>query len=52
MTKTWFVGGKHYNNTNNITVYEKRYPRTKKLGKVIKGACSVCGRNKPPIFTE
>ena len=50
MTKTWCVGGKHYINTNNITQYEKVNPRTKKLVQVIKGTCSVCGRNKTQFF--
>ena len=45
MTKTWCVGGRHKGNTNNITEYEKINPRTKKLVKIIKGSCSVCGRN-------
>ena len=39
-------------NTNNITQYEKRNPKTKKLVKVIKGSCIVCGRNKSQIFTK
>ena len=52
MTKTWCVGGKHYSNTDNISQYEKKNPRTKKLFKVIKGACSVCGRKKSQIFTK
>ena len=46
MTKTWCVGGKHYSNTNNIIVYEKVNPRTKKLVKIIKGSRDNCGRNK------
>ena len=52
MTSTWYVGGKHYSNTNNITQYEKVNPRTMSLVKVIKGSCSVCGRNKSQIFTK
>ena len=52
MTKTWCVGSRHYINTNNITVYGKRIPRTKLLVKVIKGTCSICGRNKSHIFTK
>ena len=50
MTKTWRAGGKHYSNTNNITQYEKVNPRTKRLVKIIKGSCSVCGRNKRVRF--
>ena len=50
MPKTWCVGGKHYSNTDNITEYEKVNPRTKKLVKIIKGICSVCGRNKSQNF--
>ena len=52
MTKTWCVGGRHYSNTKNITVYEKRNPKTKKLVTIIKGICSICSRNKSPIFTK
>ena len=53
MTKTWCVGGRHMSNTNNITQYEKRnLLKTKKLVKVIKGSCSVCGRNKSQYFTK
>ena len=44
MTKTWCVGGKHYFNTNNITQYEKVNRKIKKLVKIIKGSCSICGR--------
>ena len=52
MTKTWYVGGKHYSNTNNITQSENVNPKTKKLVKIIKGACSICGRAKSQIFTK
>ena len=52
MTETWCVGGKYYSNTNNITQYENANPRTKKLVKIIKGTCSVCGRKKSQIFTK
>ena len=52
MTKSWCVGGKHYNNTNNKTEYAKINPRTKKLVKIVKGSCSLCGRNKSQIFSK
>ena len=52
MTKTWCLGGRHYSNTNNITEYEKVNPKNKKLVKVIKGTCSICGRNKSQIFSK
>ena len=52
MTKTFCVGGCHYSNTNNITQYEKVSPNTKKLVKVIKRSCSICGRIKSQIFTK
>ena len=52
MTKTWCVGGRHKGNTDNITQYEKVNPKTKKLVKIIKGTCSICGRNKSQIFTK
>ena len=44
MAKTWCAGGKHYSNTNIITEFEKRNPKTKKLVKIIQGTCSICGR--------
>ena len=52
MTKTYCLGGRHYSNTNNIVEYEKLNPKTKKLVKVVKGKCAICGRNKSQIFTK
>ena len=52
MTNTYCFGGRHYSNTNNFVEYEKVNPRTKKLVEVIKGTCSICGRNKSQIFTK
>ena len=52
MTKTYCLGGRHYSDTINITQYEKINPKTKKLVKIIKGTCSICGRNKSQIFTK
>ena len=52
MTKTYCLGGRHYSNTNNIAQYEKVNPRTKKLVKIIKGKCSICGRNKSQFFSS
>ena len=52
MTKTWCVGGKHKSSTNIIVDFEKVNPRTKKLVKVIKGSCSICGRNKSQVLTK
>ena len=52
MTKTYCLGDRHYSNTNNVTQYEKMNPRTKKLVKVIKGICDICGRNKSQIFSK
>ena len=49
---TWCVGGKLYSNTDNISHYEKVNPKTKKLVKIIKGTCSIYGRNKPQVFTK
>ena len=48
----WFAGGKQYSNTNNKTQYEKVNPGTKKLVKIIKGKCALCGRNKSQTFTK
>ena len=52
MTETWCVGGRHYSDTINQNIYEKRNPKTKKLVKDFKGTCSVCGRNKSQIFSK
>ena len=52
MTKTYFPGGRQYSDTNNIVVYENVNPRSKKLAKIIKGTCSICGRKKSQIFTR
>ena len=52
MKKTWCLGGRHFSNTNNIIEYEKVNPKTKKLVKIIKRTCSVCGQNKSQIFTK
>ena len=52
MTKTYCVGGRHKNDTNIIIVYENVNPRTKKLVKVIKGTCNICGTVKSQIFSK
>ena len=52
MTETWCVGGRHKSNTNKKTHYEKVNPKTKELVKIIKGNCSICGRNKSQNFTK
>ena len=51
MTKTWCLRG-HYSNTINISQYGKVNPKTKKLVEIIKGTCSVCGRDKLQGFTK
>ena len=52
MTLSWCVGAKHKNKTINQKVYEKVNPRNNKLVKIIKGTCSISGRNKSQIFTK
>ena len=52
MEMTWCVGGKHYSNTINTTENEKVNPKTKKLVKIIKGSCSICGCDKSQILTK
>ena len=52
MTKTYCLRGRHYSNTINMIEYEQVNPKTKKLVKVIKGTCSICGSNKSQIFTK
>ena len=52
MTKSYCLGGRHMSNTNNIVEYEKVNPKTKKLVKIMKGTCTICGHNKSQIFTK
>ena len=52
MTKTWCVGGRHKSDTKNIVEYEKVNPKTKKLVKIEKGTCTICGCNKSQIFSK
>ena len=49
---TWCVRSKHESKTNNIIEYENLNPKTKKLVKAIKRACSICVPNKSQIFTK
>ena len=48
----WCVGGRHYSGTIYQNIYEKVNPKTKKLVKVIKGTCSICGGNKNQTFNK
>ena len=52
MSVSYCVGGEHYGETINQNVYEKVNRKMKKLVKVIKGTCSICGRSKSHIFTN
>ena len=52
MTKTWCAGGRHYSESINQNVFEKVNPKTKKVVKIIKGTCIICGRTKSQIFTK
>ena len=52
MTLSWCGGGKHKSKTIKQNVYEKVNPKTKKLVKVIRGTCSICGRNISQSFTK
>ena len=52
MAKTWCVGGRLYSDTVNENIFEKVNPRNKKLLKVVKEICDICGRNKSQIFTK
>ena len=49
MTVSYCLGGRHYSNTINQNVIEKVNPKTKKIIKVIRGQCEICGRNKSQI---
>ena len=49
--ESYCLGGRHYSQTVDKNIFEKFNPRTKKLAKIIKGNCDICGRNKSHIFT-
>ena len=42
---------RHYFNTNSIKEHEKLNPKTQKLVEIIKGTCSICGRNISQMST-
>ena len=46
------MGGRQYSNTNKLVEYEKINPKTKKLVKIEKGKCDICGRIRSQIFTK
>ena len=48
--QTCCLGERHYSNTNNKIEYKKVNPKIKKLVKIIKGICSICGRDKSKFF--
>ena len=50
--ETYCLEGHHYSQTVNKNLIEKVKPKTKKLVKIIKGSCSICGRNKSQIFSK
>ena len=50
--QSFCLGGRHHSQTLNQNVFEETNPKTKKLIKIIKGTCSICGRNKSQIFTK
>ena len=52
MSETYCLGGRHYSDTVNQNIYEKRNPKTHKIVKIIKDTCGICGRNKSQIFTK
>ena len=43
MAKIWCVGGRQYSESVNQNIYQKLFPKTKKLVKVIKSYCKICG---------
>ena len=50
--QSYWLGGRYFSQTVNENVYEKVNPKTKKVVKIIKGTCSICGRNESQIFTK
>ena len=49
--KVIVVGGRHFSGNINPQIIEKINPKTKKLIKIIKSKCDICGKNKSQIFT-
>ena len=52
MTKTWCVGGRHYSESINQNLYEKRIPKTNKIVKIVKEKRSSGGCNESQFFTK
>ena len=50
--RSHFLGGLHYSKTISQNIFEKVNPKTKKLVKISKGTCSICGPNKSQVFTK
>ena len=50
--QSYCLGGRHYSRTLNQGVYESVNPKTKKLFKIIKGTCTIFGRDQSQIFTS
>ena len=50
--QSYCLEGCHCRQTVIKSIFEKLNPKTMTLVKVIKGTCSICGRNKSQIFTK
>ena len=50
--QSFCLGGRHYSRTLNEIIDKKVNSQTKKLVKVIKGSCSVCGHTKSQISAK
>ena len=49
--KTYCVGSRHFSGNINLQKIEKINPKTKKLIKIIKSKCDICGKSKSQHFT-
>ena len=51
-SQSYCLRGRHYSPTVTKKIFEKLNPKTKKLVKIIKGTCRICGRAKSQVFTK
>ena len=50
--QTCCLGSRPYSQTLNQNVFEKVHAKTQKVIKIVKGICTICGRNESQIFNK
>ena len=48
--QSYCLGSRHFSQTVNQSVFDKVNPKTQKLGKKVKGTCSICVLRKSQSF--